>query len=222
MTESVSDGFKEVIRRGEKIETQLQGRAYLESPQKRQLDKYGAAVLGSFSKPLVLGLSLAVHAADGGLGIISLPRVGKDGEIFGQRKIRSMSPGTETQPWVQDNKQPDDLRITRLGKFIRQLSVDELPQFGNVWRGDMSLVGPRPKAVEELTSFMQQSDIFYSDYTSTRPGITGFEQIHGRGLTTTEQRIEMTHQYVEEASLALDLDILRKTAKAVTNKNGAF
>ncbi len=112
----------------------------------------------------------------------------------------------------------DDPRITRLGRFLRQTSLDELPQLINVVRGDMSLVGPRPEALW-LTDRYSETERFRLEM---RPGITGPMQVHGRGELTFQERLAVEREYVENYSLRKDVKILMRTVSAVTRGQGAF
>ena len=115
-------------------------------------------------------------------------------------------------------KDPDDPRITRVGRLLRRWSIDELPQFINVLRGDMSLVGPRP---EEKWIVEMYSDV-YRKRLVVKPGITGPMQIAGRGGLSAEERVELDLDYVQNYSLRKDIMILLKTIPAIISGDGAF
>ena len=145
-------------------------------------------------------------------------RLGKDGRVFRMWKLRSMVPDAKLKLEVYLSKNPDarkewditqklknDPRITRIGRFIRKTSIDELPQLWNVFRGEMSLVGPRPMMVE-------QRDLYPGhEYFRMLPGITGFWQITKRNESSFAERAQFDAQYFREMSLSTDLQVLFKT-----------
>ena len=144
-------------------------------------------------------------------------RVGRNGIPFKSIKFRTMiQRATETGLGI--NIQQDDERITRVGKFLRTWSLDELPQIINVLKGDMSIVGPRPT--------LQYQVALYNDFQRKRllvkPGITGWAQVNGRNAISWEQRIQLDVWYVENWSLWLDFKIMLKTIKVVIKKEGLY
>jgi lipopolysaccharide/colanic/teichoic acid biosynthesis glycosyltransferase len=159
----------------------------------------------------VLGLAaLAVKLADGGPVLYRQTRVGKDGADFELLKLRTMVVGAETQGagFAVDRGDP---RITPVGRVLRRLSLDELPQLWNVVRGDMSLIGPRPTLryqVERYTPHQRRR-------LDVKPGITGWAQVHGRAALPWAERIELDVWYAEHRSPWLDLKILAKTPLAL-------
>jgi len=168
----------------------------------------GAALL--LASP-VLGLAaLAVRLADGGPVLYRQTRVGKDGVDFELLKLRTMVVGAEAQGagFAVDRGDP---RITPVGRVLRRLSLDELPQLWNVVRGDMSVIGPRPTLryqVERYTPRQRRR-------LEVKPGITGWAQIHGRARLPWPERIELDVWYAEHRSPWLDLKILAKTPLAL-------
>ena len=168
----------------------------------------GAALL--VASP-VLGLAaLAVKLRDRGPALYRQTRVGKDGADFELLKLRTMVVGAETQgAGLAVNRR--DPRITGVGRVLRRLSLDELPQLWNVVRGDMSVIGPRPTLryqVERYTPHQRRR-------LDVRPGITGWAQVHGRAALPWEERIELDVWYVEHRTPWLDLKILAKTPFAL-------
>jgi lipopolysaccharide/colanic/teichoic acid biosynthesis glycosyltransferase len=119
--------------------------------------------------------------------------------------------------WAREQKLANDPRITRVGRFLRQSSLDELPQLLNVLRGEMNLVGPRPITVAELARYGR--DRWH--YLSVRPGITGLWQVSGRNNTTYDERVALDRHYVQRRSLWLDVGILLKTFRVVVLREGA-
>jgi lipopolysaccharide/colanic/teichoic acid biosynthesis glycosyltransferase len=159
----------------------------------------------------VLGLSaLAVKLADGGPVLYRQRRVGKDGVDFELLKLRTMVVGAEKigAGFAVEQRDP---RITRVGRLLRRLSLDELPQLWNVLRGDMSIVGPRPTLryqVEKYTPHQRRR-------LEVRPGLTGWAQVNGRAELPWEKRIELDVWYVEHRSAGLDLRILLRTPRSL-------
>ena len=159
----------------------------------------------------VLGLAaLAVKLEDGGPVLYRQTRVGLDGADFELLKLRTMVSGAETMGagYAVDR---GDSRITRAGRVLRRLSLDELPQLWNVVRGDMSVVGPRPT----LRYQVERYDEHQRRRLDVKPGITGWAQVHGRAALPWPERIELDVWYVEHRSPALDLRILLKTPLAL-------
>jgi lipopolysaccharide/colanic/teichoic acid biosynthesis glycosyltransferase len=154
--------------------------------------------------------ALAIKLEDGGPVLYRQRRVGRDGREFELVKLRTMVVGAETQGagWAVNRGDP---RITRVGRVLRRLSLDELPQLWNVVRGEMSLIGPRPTLKYQVDR--------YTDHQRRRlevkPGITGWAQIHGRAALPWEERIELDVWYVEHRSPRLDLKILLRTPLAL-------
>ena len=158
-------------------------------------------------------------------------RIGKGGKHFKLYKYRSMVIGADKIleeylaeneeariEFEQNQKLKNDPRITKLGSFIRKTSLDEFPQFINILKGDMSLVGPRPIVDREVELFGDKMKTVHS----VRPGLTGYWAANGRSDTTYEQRVEMEAYYAENFSLLLDIKIIFKTIKSVIKKEGAI
>ena len=120
--------------------------------------------------------------------------------------------------WEEKHKLLDDPRITPIGRFLRKTSLDELPQFWNVLKGDLSVVGPRAVVMEEIE---QQFKEKAQDILKIRPGITGLWQVNGRSLTTYQQRIDLDERYVKQRHLMLDLKIVFKTVPVMFKSRGA-
>ena len=126
--------------------------------------------------------------------------------------------GALREEWLRDRKLRHDPRITRVGRFLRKTSLDELPQLWNVLRGEMSLVGPRPIVEEEVASYGQN----FSLYCRVTPGLTGLWQVSGRNNTTYEERVAFDDYYVRNWSIWMDLYILARTFRAVLHADGAY
>ena len=156
-------------------------------------------------------------------------RIGKNGKFIYIYKFRSMVWNADEvlkellkQPkykkeWKENQKFENDPRITKLGKFLRKTSLDELPQFINVLKNDMSMIGPRPLVEGELDDHNGNHEI----YERVKPGITGWWAANGRSATTYKKRLELEYYYVENCSLLLDIKCIFKTIKAVLFKTGA-
>jgi len=161
--------------------------------------------------PVFLILFICSKISMGGTVILKQARVGKGGKIFMFYKFRSMTNDTDEN----GNLLPDEKRITKFGNFIRTTSLDELPQLWNIFKGDMSLIGPRPQMIV--------NDIFYSKqiYKSfdVAPGITGYSQVYGRNSVSWSKRFKQDIYYVEHQSLWLDIKILFKTIAVVFSKS---
>lgn len=204
------------------LDTGEVGEGYLRSDQKRKLDRYAARVLLAVTYPAVLGARSAVRLNDGKPAIINLPRIGQDYRLFDQMKIRSMVYDADQYEHRIGEKSGNDPRITPPGRIIRGFSIDELPQFYNILRGEMSLVGPRPRTVQRFYELANRHDNYAESYTAAKPGLTGPEQIYARADATESQIVELTRDYARNASLAADLEILRKTPLVVVRRNGAY
>jgi Undecaprenyl-phosphate glucose phosphotransferase len=179
---------------------------------KRTLDvTISAAALVALS-PLLAAIAAAIRLSDGGPVLYRQQRMGLDSRPFDILKFRSMHPGAEDESgptWAS----PEDPRRTRLGSFLRRWSLDELPQLVNVFKGEMSLVGPRPERPEFVREFKDKFPQYMVRHR-VRAGMTGWAQVHGwRGNTSLSKRIEYDLYYIENWSLSLDLKILWLTLR---------
>jgi lipopolysaccharide/colanic/teichoic acid biosynthesis glycosyltransferase len=154
--------------------------------------------------------AVAIKLEDGGPVFYRQRRVGHDGEEFDLLKLRTMVVGAEKlgAGWAVNRGDP---RITRVGRVLRRLSLDELPQFWNVLRGDMSLIGPRPTLAYQVEQYTPRQ----RRRLEVKPGLTGWAQIHGRAKLPWDERIELDLWYVENRSAWLDLKILLRTPLAL-------
>jgi lipopolysaccharide/colanic/teichoic acid biosynthesis glycosyltransferase len=173
-------------------------------------DLVGAAIGLALAAPALGLAALGIKLDDGGPILYRQSRVGEGGRDFDLLKLRTMVVGAETQGAGYAVNRGDP-RITRVGRVLRRLSLDELPQLWNVVRGDMSLVGPRPT----LRYQVEQYDERQRRRLDVRPGITGWAQIHGRAALPWNERIELDLWYVEHRSAWLDLKILARTPLAL-------
>ena len=162
------------------------------------------------ASPLVGAGALAVKLQDGGPILYRQQRVGKDGEEFELLKLRTMVVGAEKlgAGYAVDRGDP---RITRTGRLLRRLSIDELPQLWNVVRGEMSLIGPRPTLRYQVDTYNERQ----RKRLDVRPGLTGWAQVHGRATLPWADRIELDVWYVEHRSALVDLKILWRTPRAL-------
>lgn len=205
-------------------------RTSLNASLKRVVDLLGALILAIVFSPLMALIVLMVRR-NGGSVIYKHRRVGRDGRMFDCLKFRTMvlnadevllgllerDPALRAE-WIRDHKLRDDPRITRLGRFLRRTSLDELPQIWNVVRGEMSLVGPRPVVREELLRYGRN----VGAYLAAKPGITGLWQVTGRNDTDYRRRVVLDAYYVCNHNLLLDGYILFKTVGVVLRGNGAY
>ena len=176
----------------------------------RALDVAGAAVGLALASPALAAAAVAIKLEDGGPILYRQERVGREGQAFELLKLRTMVVGAEKlgAGWAVNR---GDTRITRVGRVLRRLSLDELPQLWNVLRGDMSLIGPRPTLRYQVEKYTERQ----RRRLDVRPGITGWAQIHGRATLPWNERIELDVWYVENRSPALDLKILLRTPLAL-------
>jgi lipopolysaccharide/colanic/teichoic acid biosynthesis glycosyltransferase len=176
----------------------------------RALDVAGASLALALASPALAIAALAIKLEDGGPVLYRQRRVGQRGEEFELVKLRTMVVGAERQGagWAVNEGDP---RITRAGRLLRRLSLDELPQLWNVVRGDMSLIGPRPTLSYQVERYTPRQ----RRRLEVKPGITGWAQIHGRARLPWDERIELDVWYVEHRSPWVDLRILLRTPLAL-------
>lgn len=198
---------------------------------KRTLDLIGAIVgLIIFSPFFIIIPILYMRGEAKGPVFFKQSRIGKNGEVFGIYKFRSMVVNAEEKleknevlykKYIDNNyklEPEEDPRITNIGRFLRKTSLDELPQFINVLKGEMTLVGPRPVIQEELKEYGSKT----SDFLSVSPGLTGYWQVSGRSDVGYPERVDIELYYVYNQSLKLDLTILFKTVLLVILRKGAY
>lgn len=171
---------------------------------KRAFDFTFSLVVLVCLSPFLLVITVWLHFANKGAGAFFLqPRPGKDEKIFNVIKFKSMTDERDEQ----GNLLPDAKRLTKVGRFVRATSIDELPQFINVLKGDMALIGPRPLLVEYLPYYTEREVKRHS----VRPGITGYTQVHGRNNLPWDKRLEMDVYYVEHMSFKTDFMVFWQT-----------
>lgn len=198
---------------------------------KRTIDIVGAIIGLILASPLFLIISIFYLFGDSkGPIFFKQVRVGKNGKRFYIYKFRSMIVNAEEklkadkelyEKYLRNNyklEPHEDPRITKLGRFLRKTSLDEIPQLINVLKGEMSLVGPRPVVEEELKEYGMK----VSKFLSVKPGITGYWQISGRSNVGYPERVDLELYYVYNQSIKFDLKILLKTILIVLTKKGAY
>lgn len=185
---------------------------------KVSVEEFAAVILLVLLIPVLLLVSLAILLFSGRPVIYSQERLGKDMQPFLLYKFRTMIPEAEKAGAVLAER--DDPRITSVGRLLRVSRVDELPQFYNVARGEMSFVGPRPERAEFVEEFVGQ-DPLYRERFRVRPGITGLAQVSGTYATTAPVKLRFDLMYIHHQSLSLDLKILLRTIKVVLTGRGA-
>ena len=183
---------------------------------KRIIDIIGAGLGLILLSPIIAVVACAVKFTSKGPVFFSQKRVGKNGELFEMYKFRSMVVNAEElkENLEEQNemsgpmfKIKDDPRITKVGKFIRKTSIDELPQLWNILKGDMSLVGPRPSLPKEVEQF----DNWMFKRLSVRPGLTCYWQVSGRNNIDFEDWMKLDVKYVEERNIWIDIKLIFKT-----------
>ena len=180
-----------------------------------------------FLSPVFLMIAIAIKIDSKGSIIFKHKRVGKEGKTIYLYKFRSMVENAEDmikdftpeqqKEFKENFKLENDPRVTRVGKFLRKTSLDELPQILNILKGDLSIIGPRPVITDELDKYEYNKDKFLS----VTPGLTGYWAANGRSNTTYEQRMTMELYYIDNMSLKLDVKIFLKTISSVLKKEGA-
>lgn len=180
---------------------------------KRFLDFWIALIALICLSPLLAVVTVWLHFANKGAGAFFLQeRPGKNGRIFKVIKFKTMTDARDREGRLL----PDAERLTRVGRFVRSTSLDELPQLVNVLRGDMSLVGPRPLLVQYLPLYSPEQ----ARRHEVRPGITGWAQCHGRNAIGWAQKFELDVWYVDHLTFATDLKVLALTIRNVVRREG--
>ncbi len=198
---------------------------------KRTLDVLLSSLLLVTGAPLLAAIAAAIKLESRGPALYRQSRVGLGSGSFQVWKFRSMRPDADhvlsryleenpqlREEWERDHKLRNDPRITRVGRFLRKTSLDELPQLFNVLRGEMSLVGPRPIVSGEIQKYGRS----FTLYRQVIPGLTGLWQVSGRNLTSYRERVELDDYYVRNWSPWLDVYLLARTVKVVITGYGAF
>jgi sugar transferase EpsL len=183
---------------------------------KRAFDLLVSAVMLVLLSPLLAVIGVAIRLTSRGPAVFRQERAGKEGRPFVFYKFRTMR--HDVEPFGPSPRSGVDPRLTRVGRFLREYSLDELPQLVNILRGDMSLIGPRPLYVSQIAEWDERQ----RQRLLVKPGLTGLAQISGRGGLTREEKLELDAQYVEQASLRLDVRILLATFVRVLACRGIY
>ena len=194
---------------------------------KRAFDFIVALIASVITIPVFLLIAIAIKVDSRGPVFFVHHRVGKDGKPLSLLKFRTMVVGAEEmiknfnpeqeKEWQENFKLENDPRITRIGKFLRKTSLDELPQLYNILIGNLSFVGPRPVTKEEIEKYGENK----AKVLSVTPGLTGWWACNGRSNIDYEERMKLELYYVDHASLSLDIKILFKTVGVIATHEGA-
>ena len=195
---------------------------------KRMMDVILATIALVVLSPIFLIIAIAIKVESKGTVFFKHTRIGKDGKIIKLYKFRSMVINAEEliktftpeqmKEYKENYKLTDDPRITKVGKFLRKTSLDELPQLLNIIKGDLTIIGPRPVVADELKKYGINTEKFLS----VTPGLTGYWAANGRSCTTYEQRMQMELYYIDNLSLKMDIKVFFKTIEAVIKRKGAI
>lgn len=198
------------------------------SAARRAIDVLGAATGLLLLSPLLVGTAVAIRIDSPGPVLFRQTRIGKRGRPFTMYKFRSMRITAEAEKHALGNsnesrdgvlfKMKQDPRVTRVGRIVRRLSIDELPQLMNILRGDMSIVGPRPA----LPSEVAQYDFEARKRLQARPGLTCLWQIGGRSELAFSEQVDLDLRYLQSRSFAKDIEIIARTVPAVIHGKGAY
>lgn len=187
---------------------------------KRLMDIILASIFIVIFSPILIMVAIAIKINDGGCILYNANRIKKNGKVFKMYKFRSMK---ENAPDLRNSdgstvNSENDIRLTKVGKFIRKSSLDELPQLFNVLKGDMSLVGPRPDLPDALS--MYKGNQF--NKLLVRPGITGYSQAYFRNAIDMDSKIKNDLYYVENISFLLDIKIIVVTARSILVRSNIY
>lgn len=166
--------------------------------------------------PLLLAIAIAIRVTSPGPAIFRQERAGRGGRPFAMLKFRTMRLCVD--PFGPSPKSGEDPRLTRLGKFLREYSLDELPQLVNIIKGDMAFIGPRPLYIAQMAEWNERQ----KKRLLVKPGLTGLAQVSGRGELTVEEKLELDVRYVEQAGWRLDGRILFATVARVFARQGIY
>lgn len=214
------------LRTQSNVQTKISKKVYIKV--KRVIDVILASIALILLSPLFAIIAIAIKIDSKGPVFFAHKRIGKNGKIIKLYKFRSMVINAEEliksftpeqmKEYKENYKLTNDPRITKVGKFLRKTSLDELPQLINIINGDLSIIGPRPVVIDELEKYGMNKDKFLS----VTPGLTGYWAANGRSNTTYEQRMEMELYYIDNLSLKMDIKVFFKTILSVVKKEGAI
>lgn len=183
---------------------------------KRALETILSGLATMVLLPAFAVIAIAIRLSSRGPALFRQQRAGRNGKPFVFYKFRTMK--LEVDPFGPSPKSGDDPRLTKVGKFLREYSLDELPQLFNVLKGDMSIVGPRPLYISQMAEWDERQ----KKRLLVKPGLTGLAQISGRGALTREEKLEFDVKYVETASLLTDIRIIMATIARVFGRSGIY
>ena len=183
---------------------------------RRLVDVLAAVVMLVLLSPLMAWIAWRIRRDSPGPAVFRQTRAGREMKPFTLYKFRTMR--TDADPYGSSPHEAGDPRLTRFGRWLRERSLDELPQFWNVFRGDMTLVGPRPLYVEQAREWNHRQSL----RLRVKPGLTGLAQISGRGGLTIEQKLELDVQYVATRSLLNDASIIARTVFGLRQGDGIY
>ena len=186
------------------------------SASKRVFDVLAASVLLVILSPLLAAIAIAIRVTSRGPAVFRQERAGRGGTPFVLYKFRTMR--AYVNPFGPSPKSGGDSRLTGLGKFLREYSLDELPQLVNIVKGDMSFIGPRPLYMSQIPEWNERQ----RKRLCIRPGVTGLAQISGRGELTVEEKLEFDVTYVEQTGVLLDGRIVLATVAQLLGRKGIY
>ncbi|HUT29784.1 MAG TPA: sugar transferase [Sedimentisphaerales bacterium] len=183
---------------------------------KRICDLLVSLLAATILSPALVAIVIAIRVGSRGPVVFRQERAGKDGKPFSFYKFRTMK--IDTEPFGPSPKSGDDPRLTKIGKFLREYSLDELPQLFNILKGDMSIVGPRPLYLSQISEWNERQ----RKRLLVKPGLTGLAQITGRGGLTREEKLELDVKYVETAGFLTDIKIIIVTLGQVFHRRNVY
>ena len=183
---------------------------------KRGLDIFIALAAMVILSPVLVAIGITIRLSSKGPAIFKQQRAGKNGKPFVFYKFRTMT--LDVDPFGPSPKSGQDRRLTKVGKFLRECSLDELPQLFNVLKGDMSIVGPRPLYLLQIPEWSERQ----KKRLLVKPGLTGSAQIQGRAELTREEKLELDVKYVENAGLLTDIRIMLATIVQVFRRKSVY
>ncbi len=183
---------------------------------KRGLDIFISLTAIVILFPLLIIVIIAIKLTSKGPAVFSQQRAGKNGKPFIFYKFRTMT--ADADPFGPSPKSGHDRRLTKIGRFLREYSLDELPQLFNILKGDMSTVGPRPLYLSQIQEWSERQ----KKRLLVKPGLTGLAQVSGRGRLTREQKLDLDIKYVETASIRIDLKIILTTITRVFGRKNIY
>ena len=183
---------------------------------KRGLDIFIALAAMVILSPVLVAIGITIRLSSKGPAIFKQERAGKNGRPFVFYKFRTMT--LDVDPFGPSPKSGQDRRLTKVGKFLRECSLDELPQLFNVLKGDMSIVGPRPLYLSQIPEWSERQ----KKRLLVKPGLTGLAQIQGRAELTREEKLELDVKYVETASFLADIRIILATIVQIFSRKNIY